>query len=472
MKKVLAIDMGATSIRGIVGYVQDGQLKYQEVMRMSHKIIKENGQTKWEWEKLLNKISDTIEEQAEGIASVGIDTWGVDFGLLDEQGDLIGTPLSYRDERHGLGHQLALEKMSEEDIFLNTGNQVMNINTLYQVLSYRHHYPENWQKAKHILMMPDLFQYMFTGEKVGEETIWSTSQILDLKTADYSQQILEKMELDKSLFPRAIKAGQITGNTRNAKLENLRKYDIDVISVCGHDTASAVLVTESFKNQDTMFLSCGTWSLVGGVFDEVTLTREAYQKTLNNELGYGSKAMLLKNITGLYLFEKLKTQLQEELGREISFAEITEYVSAAGDSKWLIDMDNEIFGREDVSVKEAINSYLQEKGQTLPSNDLDYFHIVYNSLVQKYLETKEAIEQITGCTFKKVHMIGGGAKSAYLCQKIADKLAMPVVAGPFEATALGNILIQLKTIGEIESIEQGMDLLQKTETLKQYQPNL
>lgn len=471
MKKVLAIDMGATSIRGIIGYVEDGKLKMEEVMRMPHQIVKEDGKAKWQWQALLNKIVETIDENAEQISSVGVDTWGVDFGLLDAEGNLIDSPLAYRDPKHATGHKLALEKMSEEEIFLHTGNQVMDINTLFQAVSYRHHYPADWEKTKTMLMMPDLFQYMFTGERVGEETIWSTSQILDLKTADYSKAILEKMGFDRSLFPKIIKAGEITGNTQNAKIEKLRKHNIDVVSVCGHDTASAVLLTEAFYEKDCMFLSCGTWSLIGGLVDKVVISKEVYQKTLTNELGYDSKSMFFKNITGLYLFEKYKSQLEEEWGRKISFSEITDYVTSAEPTGVTIDMEHEAFGREDVVVKTAITEYLQKTGQDLPQEEMAYFQVIYNSLVEKYLQTKEAIEEITGRPFRKVHMIGGGAKSSYLCQLIADRLKLPVVAGPFEATALGNILIQLKAMGEIASVEEGLALAQAAEDIKSYLPS-
>lgn len=470
MKKVLAIDMGATSIRGIIGYIENGRFQMQEVMRMPHKIIQQNGRLVWQWQKLMDKVTETIEKYAGEIASVGIDTWGVDFGLLDERGNLVDIPFSYREPKHADGHRLALDKMSEEAIFLHTGNQVMNINTLFQLLSYRHYYPENWKQVQTVLMMPDLFQYMLTGEKVGEETIWSTSQILNLQESDYSRTILEKMDFSPELFPPLIKAGTITGNTQNAKVESLRRHSVDVISVCGHDTASAVLLTEAFYHPDCMFLSCGTWSLIGGLVEDVVMNRQAYEKTLTNELGYDSKAMFFKNITGLYLLEKYKSQLEEAWGREISFQEITDFVSGAEATEAVIDIEEDIFAEEDMAVQAAIKQALEKNGQSLPQNDMAYFPIIYNSLAEKYLQTKEAIEQTTGRQFRKIHMIGGGAKSSYLCQLIANKLKLPLVAGPYEATALGNILIQLKTIGEIGSVKEGLELIQKNEIIKYYQP--
>lgn len=472
MKKVLAIDMGATSIRGILGYIENGNLVTEEVMRMSHKIIKNGDLMQWQWEKLLTKIKDTILEYADEISSVGIDTWGVDFGCLDKEGILIRPPMAYREPKYVRGYEAAIRKMQEEDIFLNTGNQIMNINTLFQILFFREHKIQEWKEVTSILMMPDLIQYMLTGEKVGEETIWSTSQILDLQKADFSEEILAQMGLDRALFPKIVKAGEITGSTRESRMEELRKYDIDVISVCGHDTASAVLLTEAFHDEETMFLSCGTWSLIGGIVPRPIITKEVHSRSLTNELGYDSKSMFFKNITGLYLIEKWKEQLEKSMGRELGFDEITEHVKNTKQRVGLIDVKEDVFAGENIDVKRAIDDYLEATGQKSVNKDMDYFKVIYESLVEEYLNTKKAVEEVTGKTYKKLHMIGGGAKSAYLCQLIADKLQLPVIAGPYEATALGNILVQLRTVGEIESVEEGLDLVKKAEEVNTYEPSI
>ena len=472
MKKVLAIDMGATSIRGIIGYIENGRVKLEEVMRFSHEIKSSNGQLCWDFDELLKKIAHTIKENADEISSVGIDTWGVDFGLIDSKGNLVETPVCYRDTRHKEGFEEALKILSEKEIFVETGTQLMSINTLFQLLALRKFNKEGYEKAEKLLMMPDLIQYLLTGEMVGEETILSTTQILNLKTGDYSEKLLKKFNLDKNKFPKIIKSGNITGNVKNGFIEELKDLDVDVISVCGHDTASAVLLTKVMTDADTMFLSCGTWSLFGIRAESPDLSERAYEKGLTNELGYDSTPLLFKNLTGLYLLEKYKSGLEKKLGRKLGFDEITAYVEESLNKEEnitsLIDMEDPRFGSEEADAKEAIDEFLKEKGLKLPENDMDYFRVIYESMVKKYSEVKAALEEISGKKYKKIHMIGGGAKSSLLCKLIAKRLEVSVTAGPYEASALGNILVQLKAIGEIAGMEEGFEAAYKSQEIKQY----
>ncbi len=476
MKKVLAIDMGATSIRGIIGYIENGNLIMEEVMRLSHKTVLKNGRMRWQWEKLTDAIVKTINGSADSIVSVGIDTWGVDFGVLDKEGNLIEDPVAYRDAGHEEGYREALKRFSEEEIFLNTGTQIMSINTLFQLLAYRKFDIDNYKKIDKVLMLPDLIGYMLTGNKAGEETIWSTTQILNLKDRKLSKSILEKMELSSGIFPKMTFAGNIIGSTKTSRVESLRDKDIKVVSVCGHDTASAVLLTEAFGDEDVMFLSCGTWSLIGARVKEAVLTREIYASSLTNELGYDSATLLFKNITGLYLLEKFKAQLEEKRGKKISFDEITEYVresiEAKGDMTVTVDMEEAEFAADNVNAKEAIDRYLKKNGLSVPDADMDYFRIIYESLVEKYIQTKESIEAVTKKKYRKLHIIGGGAKSALLCQLIADKMNIPVLAGPVEASALGNILIQLKAAGAVKDMGTGIEIALKSQETKNYTPNI
>lgn len=473
MKKVLAIDMGATSIRGILAYIKDEKLHAEEVMRYSHSMIEENGRTRWDFKNLIKTIVDTIKKHADEISMIGIDTWGVDFALIDNAGELISNPITYRDAKHIDGYNEVLGKMSEEKLFSLTGTQIMSINTLFQLLAYRQHHKEEYDKAKRILMMPDLINYMLTKKEYGEETIWSTSQILDLKNKEISSSLVKELGLREDIFPEIIKAGKIVGSTKDSLIEELREYDIKVCAVCGHDTASAALLTKIFEDRDYMFLSCGTWSLFGIAVDFANLSKEAYKHTLTNELAYNSQTMFFKNITGLYLLEKFKKQLENDLGKKIEFDTISEYVTkyiADNENISVIDMDYEEFGKENVIAKVAIDKYLKDTKQELPKEDMEYFAIIYNSLVSKYLKTKKDIESIVNKTYKKLHMIGGGAKSKLLCQLISNKLGVEVMAGPFEASALGNILIQLKAVGEINDIQAGINLALKSEKINFYNP--
>ena len=458
MNKVLAFDMCATSIRGIVGYIADGKLITEEVMRMSHSIKNKDGRLYWDFDAILDKIVNTIIENKD-VSCIGIDTWGVDFGMIDKDGELIDTPFSYRDEKYAIGREEAKSKISELEIFKNSGNQIMTINTVFQLLTLKKLNPDIYEKADKLLMMPDLIFYMLTGKKVGEETIWSTTGLYDMGKKKVSDTIFEKLELKKSLVPEIVKATEAVGNTRNSRIEVLKSLNIDVIPVCTHDTASALLMTDSFLDEDSMFLSCGTWSLIGSAVDKCIITDEAYENNLTNELGFDSKPMFFKNITGLYLLEKYKSQLENKLGRKISFDEISAYVNGLDKKLPLIDMDAEVFARESIDVKTEIDKFVENNGENIPEDDFDYFAVIYESMVNKYIEVKTDIEKILHKNFKRIHIIGGGAKSSVLTLMIANKMGVAVKAGPYESSALGNILLSLLHLKEVKDLKTGIELI-------------
>jgi rhamnulokinase len=458
MNKVLAFDMGATSIRGIVGYIADGKLITEEVMRMSHSIKNKDGRLYWDFDAILDKIVNTIIENKD-VSCIGIDTWGVDFGMIDKDGELIDTPFSYRDEKYSIGREEAKSKISELEIFKNSGNQIMTINTVFQLLTLKKLNPDIYEKADKLLMMPDLIFYMLTGKKVGEETIWSTTGLYDMGKKKVSDTIFEKLELKKSLVPEIVKATEVVGNTKDSRIEVLKSLNIDVIPVCTHDTASALLMTDSFLDEDSMFLSCGTWSLIGSAVDKCIITDEAYENNLTNELGFDSKPMFFKNITGLYLLEKYKSQLEKKLGRKISFDEISAYVNGLDKKLPTIDMDAEVFARESIDVKTEIDKFVENNKEKVPEHDFDYFAVIYESMVNKYIEVKTDIEKILHKNFKRIHIIGGGAKSSVLTSMIANKMGVALKAGPYESSALGNILLSLLHMKEVKDLKTGIELI-------------
>ena len=467
MKKVLAFDMGATSIRGIVGYIENAKFCTKEVMRMSHKIQKIDGRLYWDWEGIAKKIEETVLENPD-VSTIGIESWGVDFGLIDQEGKLLQAPYSYRDEKFSVGREEAKALMEEFELFQNSGNQIMTINTVYQLLSLKKINPEIYEKADKLLMIPDLLFYLLTGEKIGEESIWSTTGLYDLTKKTVSEHLFSKLQLRQNLVPKIVRAGEWKGNTKNAKLERLRNLSIDVIPVCGHDTASALLMIDRNEEDASLFLSCGTWSLIGAPVERAIVHREAYEKNLTNELSYQSETLFFKNITGLYLLEKYKAELEEKLERKISFSEISKFVKQDRENKAIIDMDAEIFGREGIQVKQEIDSFIVAHGGKVPKEDFAYFTVIYESMVEKYREVKEDIEKILGRKFTKIHMIGGGARSEVLAEKIAQKLQVKVKAGPSESSAQGNILLCLVHEKEVASIEEGRRLIYEASELKEY----
>lgn len=476
VKYALAFDFGATSIRAILGGIENGHFTSREVMRMKHERVLQNGRSRWEWDKIVSKVVETICQHRDEISSVAVNTWGVDFGLVDASGNLVCNPISYRDARHQDGYDYAVSKLSAGDIFMATGNQVMSINTLFQLLVFQQDaqkaqddptYDATYTKSAKLLMLPDLLNYLLTGEQRMELTIASTSQLLDLRTKELSSTILQTYNLNADLFAPIIYPTAIVGSLKNSKLPQLQELNLDipVVACASHDTASAVLLTEAYTDPDTAFLSCGTWSLIGGLSQEPVISEQALQHNLTNETGFNGVNLFFKNITGLYILEMYKSQLEAKLERKIPFDEITSYVSACAINDYF-DVDDPVFGQNEFDVKSAIDNLL---GKPL-ANDFDYFKVIYMSLAQKYHSTLQFIEQNSSHKFKKLHMIGGGTQSAFLCQLVANITALPVIAGPMEATAYGNLLAQLLGTKVVGSLEEGRKLILEASAFKTYQP--
>lgn len=460
MKNSLAFDFGATSIRALLGYVEDGKFATKEVMRMSHTRIDEDGRSRWQFDELLKQVVQTILEYKDCVDSIAINTWGVDFGIVGKDGKLLEHPISYRDAKHSQGFELAKNVYSLKDIFMQTGNQIMSINTLFQLLVLKQE-SVNFDKTKYILMLPDLFNYYLTGNIYTEMTIASTSQLFDLASLQFSNSILKGYGLSKDMFGQIIEPGFIVGSTKNAIIEELRNTDIKVVASASHDTASAVLMTQAYTDKHTAFLSCGTWSLIGAITDKAIINEQAYASNLTNEAGFNRTNMFFKNITGLYIIEMLKSQLERAYGHAITFDDINAYVKNSSVTE-VIDVENECFAQNSFDVIKCIDKLLGRH----QAHDFDYFKIVYLSLAYKYKQTLESIEQILGYKFNKIHMIGGGVKSKLLCSLICSIVQKDLICGPMEATAYGNLLVQKVAIGEFKSIKEGRDLILSSSTME------
>lgn len=468
MKKVLAIDMGATSIRGVIGYIQDEKLKIETIGRFTHEIVDYEGRKRWQWDKIINNIIEMILNHSGEISSLGIDTWGVDFGLLNKEGRLIENPISYRDIKNSLGIEYAEKYMSKEDIFLETGNQIMGINSLFQLLAYRKLNPNTYKDIDKILFLPDLINYILTAEICSELTIASTSQMLNIKEQNWNFEMLKEFSINKDILPKIIKNKSIIGKTKNSIDERLKETNIDVISVASHDTASAVYLTKAYNDKEYAFLSSGTWSLIGCCTEEAIINKDVFKSELTNEIGFDSKNMFFKNITGLYLIERLRKELKDIYKIDFDYSYITDFVTKTEPFEAYVDTDYVDFTNEEISIIESIEKYLLTTKQELLDDKRKYFRVIYESLVFKYKEIINEIEKIIGYKFKGIHIIGGGAKAEFLCQMIADGLNKKVLAGPYEATAIGNILAQLAVV---ESKKMNIDeIIKNTYKVKEYLP--
>lgn len=452
MKTVLAFDFGASSGRAIKAFFDGEKITYDEIHRFENVPITVDGHTCHDVDMILGEIKKAVEK-AGRVDSLAFDTWGVDYGLLDQNDKLISPPVHYRDLRTEKAVEKASEKMDLDKLYLKTGNQIMNINTLFQFLS-----DEKLPQAKTVLFMPDLFSFLLTGKKACEKTIASTSQMLNPTTVDWEEEVLKTFSIDKSLFPCLCDSGTINGEYNGIK----------VVSVAGHDTQCAVAAMPS-ESGDSAFLSCGTWSLIGCELEKPVLTKESNALELSNELGANGKINYLKNISGLWLIQETKRDYAQK-GQKYSYNDLEMLARESKPFKCFVDPDSPLLSSHgDLPLK--IKKYCEATEQEIPETVGETVRCIYESLALKYRYALNQIEKCTGKHFTSLNILGGGTKDGFLCEMTANSINLPVIAGPVEATALGNIILQLKALGEISSVEEGRNIIKKTENTKKYAPN-
>ncbi|MEG1069002.1 MAG: rhamnulokinase family protein [Ruthenibacterium sp.] len=453
---VLAFDFGASSGRGIKAFFENGTLRYEEVHRFENNPIEKDGTLHWDIETLFHEVLVGIEK-AGTFDSIGFDTWGVDFGLLDADGKLIDTPVHYRDIRTTGVPEAFCKAYGAEKLYQKTGSQIMNINTLFQLIALQKQHPEQLQKAKTLLFMPDLFAYQLTGKASCEATIASTGQILNPQTRIWDKDVLQAAGLSPELFLPVISTGTVTGTWNGIK----------VIAVAGHDTQCAVAAVPTHAS-DAAFLSCGTWSLLGTELDAPILTEESRKLALSNEIGANGKINYLKNIIGLWLIQESRREWKRQ-GTSYTYADLEREALGAKAFQCFIDPDDPSFGVPG-NLPARVREYCEKTGQFVPETVGEVMRCIYESLAMKYRFAIEQLETVTGKKFAKLHILGGGAKDRLLCQMTANSCDIPVTAGPVEATALGNIIIQLVALGALKDIDAGRELMLQNEKLLTYEP--
>lgn len=455
---VLALDFGASSGRVIKARYENGSLIYEEIHRFENKPSDFEGHFCWDFDALLSEVRTGIEKAGE-FDSLGVDTWGVDFGLLDANGRLLARPVHYRDARTGGMPELAAKVMPGEELYRRTGSQIMAINTLFQLMAIKKQQPELLEKARTLLFMPDLFEYFLGGKPACERSIASTSQMLDPGTGGWNAEVLEAYGLPGGILLPTVPSGTVTGTLPNGA---------KVIAVAGHDTQCAVAAVPSADGADAAFLSCGTWSLLGTELDVPVLTAESCGLGLSNELGANGKVDYLKNIIGLWLIQESRRAWRRE-GQEYSYADLERLALASPAFRCFIDPDAPEFTPPG-NIPGRVKEYCSRTGQYVPQTAGEVMRCIYESLAMKYRYALDQLKRATGRQFGVLHVLGGGTKDRLLCQMSADSTGIPVVAGPIEATALGNIIIQLVALGELSGIGAGRGLIARSEALKHYAP--
>lgn len=456
MKRVLAFDFGASSGRAILAEYENGHLTYKEAHRFENCPRERDGHFRWDFADLMANVHQGIEK-AGAFDSIGFDTWGVDFGLLDEDGKLLGDPVHYRDSRTEGMVEKAMARMDADALYTATGSQIMAINTLFQLLAVQEQDAETWEKARRLLFMPDLFAHALCGADVCETTIASTSQMLDARTGAWNRDVLQSFAIPEHLFAPRVNSGTVVGEYQGAK----------VIAVAGHDTQCAVAAMPA-PDANAAFLSCGTWSLLGCELDAPVLTEQSRLLALSNEQGANGKVNYLKNIVGLWLIQESRRQWRRE-GQEYSYAQLEQLALAAEPLRSFIDPDDPLFTPPG-DIPGRVREFCRRTGQPVPETVGQVMRCIYESLALKYRFVLEQLSRATGKQFSVLHVLGGGAKDGLLCRMTADCAGIPVIAGPVEATALGNILIQLVALGELPDIAAGRALIAATEPVKRFAP--
>ena len=463
-KNVLALDFGASSGRAILASFDGEKIALREVHRFVNEPIEKDGKLFWNFDELFKNLEEGIKKASEisSFDSIGIDTWGVDYGMLKKDGSLVSLPRHYRDKRtSGLSKTL-----DAKELYRRTGLQIMDINTLFQLIAERDE--NNFEDCEKILPIPDLFAYFLTGEISAERSIASTTQFLSSKDGNWDKELLESLNIPVSILPPIAESGSKKGVLSKSVCEKLSVAPISVTAVCGHDTQSAAFAAPFKKGEDAVFLSCGTWSLLGAELDFPVLTEEAAECGLSNEVGYGKKVTFLKNIIGLWLIQESRREYKRQ-GIDLSFAEIEKLAREAGESKCFIDPDDPLFTPPG-DIPSRIQKYCEETNQYIPKTTGEIFRCIYESLALKYRTAIEELELCTKKEFKTVHIVGGGVRDSLLCSLTASYCKRKVTAGPIEATAFGNAAIQLLSLGEFSSEEQARECIARSEENKTYFP--
>ena len=454
----LAIDIGASSGRHIIGWVQDGKMQLKEIHRFENRQRQENGHLVWDMDNLWNGILDGLKacKQENMIPeTVGIDTWGVDYVLLDKDGNIVGDAVAYRDNRTADMDKELIKYISEEELYKRTGIQKQPFNTIYQLLALKKESPDQLNKADSLLMIPDYFNYRLTGVKKQEYTNATTSNLVNAEGKEWDMEIIEKLGLPKKLFGKLSLPGTTVGTFSN-EISELVGFKSTVILPATHDTGSAFLAVPA-RDETSVYLSSGTWSLLGVENKEPITSDIAKKENLTNEGGAFYRYRFLKNIMGLWIIQSIRRELNGSeyvagkkskyaTGRTYSFPDLIDEAKKCSDFETVLDVNDSSFLSPD-SMIDAIKDYCRANGQNVPESVGQTMQSVYLGLSRCYADTIKEIESITGKKITGINIIGGGCQDSYLNELTAKATSLPVYAGPIEGTAIGNLVIQMITSG-------------------------
>lgn len=470
----LAVDLGAESGRVIAGIWDGKRIQLEEIHRFANGAVQLGDSLRWDvlrlWAEIQNGLTLAAAKHGKNIVSVGADTWGVDYVLLTRNGEMLGHPHHYRDARTNGVMEAAFAKVPRAEIFARTGLQFMQFNSLFQLMATQQRTPELLKGAERMLFMPDFLHWAMCGSEVAEFTIASTSQCLDPRTGKWAGSLLKKLGLPTNIFPEIVPPGTKLGTLRETVRQRTGLGAVEVIAPPSHDTASAVagVPTASTGHADWAYISSGTWSLMGAETASASLTERTAELNMTNEGGIDGTWRLLKNIMGLWLVQQCKRSFDKR-GRTTDYAELASLAERARPLRSLVTPDDASF-LNPPDMPKAMQEFCQRTGQPVPKAPGELVRCAYESLALRYRQVLGWLEELTGNRIGVIHVVGGGSKSRILNQFTADACQRPVVTGPVEATALGNLLVQVRASGELSSLAEMRDVIRASSEVATYQP--
>ena len=462
----LAVDIGASSGRHILGHVEDGRILLEEIYRFENGMEKKDGHLVWNIPRLFAEIKEGLKAcKAAGKIpkSMGIDTWAVDYVLLDQDDRILGSTYGYRDGRTKGMDEAVYALIPEEELYARTGIQKQMFNTIYQLMAVKTQEPENMEKAEWLLMLPDYFHFLLTGNKISEYTNATSTQLVSPETKQWDRELIERLGYKASIFKPLHMPGTAVGSFTK-EVEDEVGFSCEVVLPATHDTASAVISVPALT-EDCLYISSGTWSLMGIENDRAICSPESRKRNFTNEGGYEYRFRYLKNIMGLWMIQSARHEWKDAY----SFAKLCELAEEETDFPSRVDVNDDAFLAPE-SMLEAIREFCRKKREPVPETVGQTAAVIYQSLAESYAQTVAEIEELTGRHFPAVNIVGGGSNAAYLNQLTADKSGRCVYAGPGEATAIGNLAVQMIKDGRFGSLQEVRRCIHDSFGVKKYEP--
>lgn len=461
----LAIDIGASSGRHMLGHIENGKMILEEIWRFENGMKDREGSLCWDLDALFEEIKTGMKrckELGKIPVSMGIDTWAVDYVLLDEKDQVLGKTYGYRDGRTQGVDEDVYKIISEEELYSRTGIQKQSFNTIYQLMAVKKNNPEHLKAAKNFLMLPDYFHFLLTGQKCSEYTNATSTQLINAQTNDWDRELIERLGYPQEMFLPLSQPGTLVGSFTK-EIEEEVGFSCEVVLPATHDTGSAVMALPG-EGDKNLYISSGTWSLMGIENKTAICTEESRKRNFTNEGGYEYRYRYLKNIMGLWMIQSVRHEEKDQY----SFAQLCEMADECSDFPSRVFVNAQEFLAPE-SMTEAVRQYCEKSGQRVPETTGELAAVIYQSLAKCYGETVQEIEQLTGEHYDTIHIVGGGANADYLNRLTASQSGRRVLAGPSEATAIGNLMAQMIGKGEFAGLMQARACVAESFPIREYQ---